>query len=241
MADNKTLVNKLAEVKAPRPVDPLKVLLQKKIYYLKRKIIFGLSFFLGLVILMIIIFLYYLDVKKTSEAQIKQVVNYLASIKNKTTDIESKINDVKKYKEIWKNTKDSEKNFNGANINDINKEFAILSEKHHIINSSLKISVPEILKGGVYDRTTINVSLSTVSISFDALTDVRAIEFVKDFTNILPGYIVITNFSVKKTVDTGFTPTDLVNISTGKFISGVSSKLEFSWYILKKKSSLGKS
>jgi len=240
MADNKVQANKQpTEVKsaaALSPPDPLKFLLQKKMSYLKRKIILGLATFAGLIIVATIVFLYYQDVKKTGEMQIKKVLDYLSNVKNKTNDIQLKITDAKKYKEIWKNTKTTKKNFDGININDVNSKFTELSERYHLNNPSIKISVPEALKGGIFDRSTVNVSLSSVSISFDALTDAMAIDFVKDFTDILPGYIVITEFDIKKTSDKPFSQDDLVSISTGKFVSGVNTKLDFSWYILKKKS-----
>lgn len=210
-------------------------LLQKRISNIKRKIIFGLLVSIGLTVIISIIWFYYSDLKKTSDMQLNQIVNYIANLKNKTSDIELKVNDAKKYKQIWRNTKESQRKFEGANINQINEDFTQLSEKYNIINPTIKISVPEVLKGGIFDRSTIDASLSTISISYDALTDVKAIAFIREFIDDLPGYVVISEFSVKKNLESGFSNTDLVNISLGKFISGVSTKVELSWYILKKK------
>lgn len=211
------------------------VAFDKKVSHLKSKIFFNFVTFVILAGTLGWVYSQLSKIKTTGEKEISELTSYLSSLKIKSADIEAKINDAKKYKQIWQKSSDKKKILDGIKASDLNNIFLTLVEKHNIINHSIRISVPENLKSGIFDRQTLDIMLSTVSIDFEAINDVMAINFVKDFTDSIPGYYIINSFSIRKTKEGGYQEADLVSISSGKMISSISGKLDIYWYAFKRK------
>ena len=206
----------------------------KKIFLIKRKIFVNITIFVIFIIIILSLYFHYEFTQKSNEDKFNQFTQYINDLKTNTASLETKITEGKKYKEIWKAAGEKKRSFDGIKIDEVNEKFRSLTEDYNISNPIINISVPEKLSDGIYDRKSSDVLLSSVTISFDAVDDTRAMSFIKEFVANLPGYIVVNNFYISKAKD--YTDDDLIEISLGKFNNlAVTVKFGFSWYVLKKK------
>jgi cell division protein FtsL len=207
----------------------------KKASHLKHKIIICLCFSGAFLVVMIAIIFHSQRMVTINEKDVSLLNAQIGDLNNKSANVEARISDAKKYKQIWIKADEKKKNFNGIKISDINGGFKALSDQFNLSNSSINISVPEILKDGVYSRQTLDVYLVNFVVNFDALTDKIAVDFINTFVESLPGHGIINDFSIKKNKKGGYSDADLINISSGKFSGLISAKVSFSWYFLKHK------
>jgi hypothetical protein len=70
-------------------------------------------------------------------------------------------------------------------------------------------------------------------LNFSAANDVKAFGFVSEFLESIPGFIIVTDFEIKKVKV--YSNQDLIDISTGKGKGNVTGKLDFFWYVGKSK------
>ncbi len=230
--NNKTL--NIATDQQPPETDPYR----KKIANFKKRIIFHLSAFLTIIIIIIAFSFYDTIYQKNNAEQIVNMKTQISDLKIKSADIEIKINNAKKFKQLWIAASSKKKDFSGIKIADVNNNFNSLAKKYDITKPSITISAPKILKNGIYKLQTLDVNLVNFNISFDSLTDESALNFINNFTDSLPGYTIISNLAIKKSRKAGYSKKELVEISNGKFPNLISSKVSFSWYFLKRKPKL---
>jgi len=88
-----------------------------------------------------------------------------------------------------------------------------------------------VVKGGIFDRKTVNVMMTTASVNFVAVNDVKALMFANEFLNSIKGYPVVTSFNLSKGGE--YTRQELLDLSTGKSSGVVNGKIDFSWYVYK--------
>jgi hypothetical protein len=178
--------------------------------------------------------IFYNFYKKSSlEAKISKINSEASQIKNETAELESKAIELKKYRLLWNNLTDGKKSTNGIKMDEINAKLTSIAEKYTIISPLIKVTLPETLNGGLFDRSKINVLSTTVNLNFRAIDDVKALSFIVEFIESLPGYPVITNLQIKK--DKSYTNDDLIALSSGKGGGAVSGKVDFFWYAFKNK------
>lgn len=217
--------------KVPTTIDPYR----QKILNFKKRIIFGVSTF-GVLLVFIFSFNFY-D-RKTQDGDSEQIASMetqINDLRNRASGTEAKINDAKKFKRLWTNASDRKKNFNGIKVVEVTNDFNSLAEKNDISKPSITLSVPEVLKNGVYQLETLDVNLINCTITFEALTDRSALDFIDSFVNSLPGYVVMSDLSIKKSKKESYNEQELVDISNGKFPNLISGKATFSWHFLKRK------
>lgn len=207
----------------------------KKVSSLKHKIIFHICCFSALVIAIVMIIFYGQYAMQNSDEDIRNLNVQIADLTNKSNNIEAKISDARKYKQIWMNASQNNKDFNGIKISDISDKFKIIADQYNLSKPSISISAPETLKDGIYNRQVLDVNLVNCVANFEALTDKIAIDFINNFTSTLPGYVIISDVQIKKIKKEGYSDEDLMDISTGKISGLTSAKVDFSWYFLKLK------
>lgn len=210
---------------------------QKKVSSLKHKII--LSFTIsGVLMLILLVFNIYNNAStERDQEKINSLNSQIADLKNKSADIETRIKDATQYKKLWDKADAKKKDFTGIKVNDVTDTFSKLSEEYSIMSPTIKLSLPEVLKNGIYNRQVLEVNLINCVISFTAVSDSIAMSFINSFLNTLPGYVIINDFSITKTKKGSYSESELVNISTGKSTGAISGKVNFSWYFLKTKDS----
>lgn len=201
--------------------------------HLKKQIIRHFSISLALALFASIVIYYRLHQEQKSNDAVHAIELETLDIANKTADLESKIGEVKKYKEIFKTISENKKNINGIKIDDINSRLADIGDRHNISDSTIKVSFPEPLTEGIFNMATIEMVYSSVDLSFKAINDIEALLFISQLTNSLPGYVVINKLSVGKARD--YNDADLIAISAGQKIRLVTSQVNFYWYVYKPK------
>ncbi|MBU6140050.1 MAG: hypothetical protein KGP29_00635 [Proteobacteria bacterium] len=180
-------------------------------------IIFGFSFY------------QFANQKNIVKTKVDAIGEETSKINLELSDLQSKTVEIKKYKELWPTIPESKKNTSGVKVDDVTARINSIAKKYGITNPTLRISVPELIKGGVFDLKTANVMIMTASINFSAPNDVKAVMFVSDFIESLKGYPIVTNFSIIKNKE--YTGEELIELSTGKSSGLITSKIDFYWYI----------
>jgi hypothetical protein len=204
----------------------------KKILGLKKRAVFGLSIFGGLLLATTTTILYNKLAFKDKDEEVRYFNEQINDLKNKITNSETWVSDLNNYKKIWNEAGEKRKNFDDAKISDINISFESSALKNNLSEKSIKISTPEVLKGGIYNGQSFDVRLVALSITFNALTDKDAISFIKEFTESMSGYVILNDLEIKKNKKDGYSENDLINISTGQINGLTSVKANFSWYFL---------
>jgi hypothetical protein len=166
--------------------------------------------------------------------KIEAISSETSKIRAEAADLESKTVELKKYKKLWSNLTDKRKITAGIRMDDVNTKLAALAEKYAIINQTIKVTLPETMKGELFERSTITVISTTGNLIFQAVNDVKALSFIEEFINSLPGYVVVTGVQIKKG-DKNYTTDDLIAISTGKGIALINAKVNFIWYAFRSK------
>lgn len=201
--------------------------------HLKKQIIRHFAISLALALIASIFIYYRLHQEQKSNDVIHVIELETLDIQNKTADLESKIGEVKKYKEIFKTISENRKNTNGIRIDDINSRLEEIGNRHNISDSTIKVSFPEPLLEGIFNMSTIEMVFSSVDLSFKAINDTEALLFISNLTNSLPGYVVINKLSISKSRD--YSDADLVSISSGQKIRLITAQVNFYWYVYKPK------
>ncbi len=204
-----------------------------KIQQLRRKIAINFIASVALLAAAAIVAFYISNKQKYSDQEIDQIHREASVIRSQTQELESQTSQARKYKEVWKTLSDNKKSTRGIRMDDVNKIIGNLADKYNLYAPSIQVVLPENLDAGVFQRKTINVSYSSVTLSFDALSDVKALAFISEFFNKLPGYTVIS--SIEMTKSRKYNQEDFINISLGKNPSILKVKVLFAWYIFHEK------
>ena len=200
---------------------------------LRKKIIINFSTSIGLILVFSAIFSYNSGQEDKFATTINKVKYETSAIQSQAAELQSKTSDIRKYKAILEKMSENKKSTAGIKMDDFNSKLNSLAATYRIFSPTIKVVLPENLKDGLFQRTTIDVFFTTVNLSFDALDDVMAISFVSDLISSLPGNIVVSNFEMRKAKD--YTEQDFVEITSGKAKGNISGKLDFYWYAYKDK------
>lgn len=204
-----------------------------KIKKLRRNIIINISATVILAIILGCVIFYLINRENSIKSEIQKIKVNTVGVRIRTGELESKISDTKKYKEIWKIVAENKKSDRGIKMDEVNNVLNSLTEKYNIYNSSIQVPLPEVLNSGIFSRKSLNVLHSTSTMSFDTISDVRANAFMAELMDKLPGYIIINSITIKK-IKT-YSSSDLVSISSGITNPSVSVKIVFDWYVYNKK------
>ena len=202
-----------------------------KIDKLKKQIKYSVISIATLVTLISVLLAMYVYINNSFLDQYDKIIMDIADIKNKTQEIEQKTQQNKKYMEMWSKISQNKKSLEGIKFDDINKLVANLGEKYSITNTIFKISVPDNFPSSVYKNETISILYSIGELSFKSYNDIKAIQFINEFTKFLHGYVIITRFEFNKERD--YEIKDYFDISTGKTSGAIQGRLIFSWYVYK--------
>lgn len=173
----------------------------------------------------------YINSKLQKESE--TILNETSAIQSQSQEIQSKTIEIKKYLAIWNNLDERKKSPSAIKMDDVNNSLSSNAVKYNISSPIIKVSVPESLPDSSFNLTTLTPSFATIDLTFKALDDVKALLFINDFTESLPGYVVINDAEVKK--DKNYTDEDLIAISSGKGSGIIEGKVSFSWYTFRDK------
>ena len=174
---------------------------------------------------------YYLSEKGTVQGKVDKIKSETSSFKTQAVELESKTTEAKKYQTLWKKLTDNKKNTGGIKMDDVNAKLVSAAEKYNITGTNIRVTLPEVLKDGLFNRATVQVLFTTVNLTFSSVNDIKALLFVNEFIESLPGYPIITAFEIRKNKD--YTTQDFIDISSGKSSGAINGKLDFFWYAYK--------
>ena len=202
-----------------------------KIQILKKRIIKNFSIAGVLAVIFGSTFYLYYSEKTGVASKIAEISEETSKFNIELVDLQSKTAEIKKYKDLWPSISENKKNTNGIKIDEINEKLIAIATKYGISSPTIKLSLPDVIKGGVFDRKTVSVMMTVASVNFIAVNDVKATMFANEFLTSLKGYPVVTSFSISKSRD--YTRQELLDVSTGKSPGVVNSKIDFFWYVYK--------
>ncbi len=163
-----------------------------------------------------------------SEAEIKKIKSEIKKLEQERSHLESKAAEFKKYSQLWSELPDLKKRVEVIKSDKVNKSVAEIAKKHFIKKVDMKLSLPQKMSDGIFDRATIKVSYVRVDLSFSSLTDIRAIKFINDFTDTLTGQKIISEISISR--DKEYDLNDLKKVSTGQAEGNIKTKAIIHWY-----------
>jgi len=210
-----------------------------KINKLKKQLTISLALTMIMLSLIGSLIFMYFYLNSTFLSQYDNIIMEIANIKNRTSEIEKKSLENKKYMQLWSQINESKKSMIGIKVEDMKKIIDNLAEKYSISNTTFKVSVPENYSPSVYKNETISILYTIVELTYNSYHDVKAIQFANEVMNNIHGYPIVTKFEIFK--DKDYVVKDYFDISTGKIFGSIRSKLVFSWYVYKEGAPLNSS
>ena len=174
----------------------------------------------------------YLENKAMTADRVNKINKESTAIESQTTEIQNHSSAIDKHKLAWKKLSKDQKSVKGIEIKRFNKILTNLSKKYLITTKKVNINLPTLLKGKPFDHKTIDMFFTSVSINFIAINDILAMAFVRELTQSLQGYTVVTSFSIKKGKD--YSEQDLIDLTLEKNPGILEGNLDFTWYAPKK-------
>lgn len=201
--------------------------------YIRKKIIISCSILGGLIALSAASIYYKIHQEQKSRETINKIKEEVSSLEEKRESLEGKILKIKKYKKVYKEISEKRKSTVGIKIDDINSKLKKISEKYNIQDTKITVSFPENMKRGIFQTKSVTMVSSSVDLNFNAVSDIEAILFMYEFTDSLPGYVVIKNSIIRKQKE--YTNKDLISISSGVGQGSVVGQMNFRWYVYRDK------
>lgn len=169
--------------------------------------------------------------KDALDKKLKSVKTEVSSLEQKSRELEGQQKEITKYIEIWKSLRENKKDLDGINMDEINNMINVISKKHFIVGTDIKLSLPEPIKTGIFNTKKIDVLHTKTILRFSALDDASAMSFLKEFFHNIPGYYAISNIKIDR--KSSLSNQDLVSISKGKFPNVIDVEVQFFWYVFK--------
>lgn len=204
-----------------------------KILDLRKKIIKSAIVSASMVLAIAGLIFYNSSKSKKLNLQISEINSSIADIEGQVADLQGKILEIKKYTNLSKTISENRKKTDGIRMDDINAMLTKIAAKYNIQNPSIKVTLPEVLSGPLFNLKTIAVLTTSATVTFQSFNDSRAILFMTEFVESMPGYTVINNLDLKKS--RSYTVQDLVMISSGKGGGLIDGEFTFSWYAFRGK------
>ncbi|MFM6973409.1 MAG: hypothetical protein ACKOXJ_07405, partial [Alphaproteobacteria bacterium] len=113
-----------------------------KINKLKKQLTISLALTMVMLSLIGTLIFMYFYLNSTFLSQYDSIIMEIANIKNRTSEIEKKSLENKKYMQLWSQINESKKSMIGIKVEDIKKIIDNLAEKYSISNTTFKVSVP---------------------------------------------------------------------------------------------------
>ena len=104
----------------------------KKASHLKHKIILCLCFSGAFLVVIIAIIFHSQRMVTMNEKDVSLLNAQIGDLKNKSANVEARVSDAKKYKQIWIKADEKKKNFKEIKISDINVGFKALSDQFNL-------------------------------------------------------------------------------------------------------------
>lgn len=172
----------------------------------------------------------------SNEAEISTLTSSNASLSSHINDLQNKLNDINKTKEIAQKLKDNAFINKSLNLDKVNQMITELSVKHRLINRPSVIIKPllepsQLLQLALKNSKDMKIEGSEISVEMNAYNDVDILQFVSTFLDNFDDVIKITSFEIKKNKDVD--DITLASIEKGEKPVIVTAKLTITWQTIK--------
>ncbi|MCH2037387.1 MAG: hypothetical protein MK137_02200 [Rickettsiales bacterium] len=192
---------------------------------------------IALVIVLVLIagcvgaYLYY----ASKEKELKGIQGKMISKQGQLISLRQKKEDYEDSLRLWESLSSKNKELKGIKVDKGREILEILRQKYDVNNLNINFTIPEIVQSRNWETETIDVVSSTVTLTFEAISDQYAMSFVDAVKKELPGYVKILSLRINK-LD-GINEQVIIQASRGEFPSLVKARLQFLWRDLKEKES----
>ena len=140
--------------------------------------------------------------KGIADQKILTIDSEISRINEEYNELQSKSADIKKYVSMWENIGSNKKVVSGIRLDDINTLVGRTAERYFVSDPQVNVSsIPQVVQGGIFNCKTVTVIFTKVSLTFSAVTDIKALMFIDDLFSRIPGYGIITNLEISKAKD----------------------------------------
>lgn len=154
-------------------------------------------------------------------------------ISSQAAELEVRIAEAKKYKDLWKSIPRERKTVSGIKVEIINEVIAKTATNFKVETGNMSLSLPENIDIDLFEAKTIATVASTVAMDVNAINDIELINFLLALKEAIPGYVIFRSLEIKK--DKEYSNEELSKISEKKFKFSTIGKVEFIWYGYKEK------
>ena len=154
-------------------------------------------------------------------------------ISNQAAELEVRVAEAKKYKDLWKSIPRERKMLSGIKVEIINEIIAKTAANFKVDTGNMSLSLPENIDIDLFEAKTITTVASNVVMDINAINDIELINFLLALKEAIPGHIIFKSLEIKK--DKEYSNEELSKISEKKFKFSTIGKVEFIWYGYKEK------
>jgi len=142
-----------------------------KITKLRRNITANATGTAFLLFFLSVLVFYFLNNKSKKEKEIQAIKSDTVTVKGEIVELESKINEAKKYKEIYKTIDESKKSTKGIKMDEINNNLGSLAQKYNIYLPNFQALLPVKVEGQLENLKTVELLYTTGTLTFSAIDD----------------------------------------------------------------------
>jgi len=184
-----------------------------------------------LTILIFVTFFTFKDFVKTRNSfglEIQNLKKHEKSLLNQISELEDQSATAQKFITMWREEfTDAQKSREGISINFATELLKKISKNHNISNLQINFSKPSELSG-IFEKNSIEVSNTLISIKFDTITDINVLRFIEDIENQIPNFIILTSLNMTRT--TKISEEYFESLKNGVTIPTLKAELNMRWY-----------
>ena len=158
----------------------------------------------------------------------------ISDIKKLIIQTKEEIRKASEYKQLWILKNPNKKFFDGIEPARINIDFESMADDYYLDEYKISLSRPQKITEKPYENKAFDSYFMDCEISFNAINDLYAFNFIYEFIKKSKGILFIKNLEINK--KKSYSEKDLVSISKGEFGTfAVSVNLKLKWLFFKKK------
>ena len=167
--------------------------------------------------------------EKKAKKEVKGIKSQINSAQEKIDKFESKLNETNRYSLIYDKLPEKFKSTREIKISEANEIISKAKDRNNISSISVKINVPQKSETATHTMNRIATYVTKGSISFGTYYDVDALNFISDLKRSFPGYLILTEVTLKK-AKKEISGQDLIDISKGEEVKIIDGAVKFIWY-----------
>lgn len=150
------------------------------------------------------------------------------SLINQIADLESQSANAQRYITMWREEfTEAQKSKNGISIDLATELLKNISKNHNVTDLQITFSSPAVLSG-IFDRQSIRVSSTLITMRFNTITDINVLNFIQDIEKQIPNFMILTELKMTRTRKINEEYFDL--LKRGNIVPTLKVELRIRWY-----------